>query len=121
MAKYGAYGAYTAPRREQQPMNGQYNPYTPPMADDFRSYEQCGYGGTQQGTNPPEQPQAPVPPLPMGSSPPNSRRCGTRLRLRNRRCGIKLRLRSLPMVRTNKYNCIKQKSTHRVLFFDRVT
>ena len=24
------------------------------------------------------------------------------------------------MVRTNKYNCIKQKSTHRVLFFDRV-
>lgn len=30
MAKYGAYGAYTAPRREQQPMNGQYNPYTPP-------------------------------------------------------------------------------------------
>ena len=40
-------------------MNGQYNPYTPPMADDFRSYEQCGYGGTQQGTNPPEQPQAP--------------------------------------------------------------
>lgn len=59
MAKYGAYGAYTAPRREQQPMNGQYNPYTPPMADDFRSYEQCGYGGTQQGTTQAEQPQAP--------------------------------------------------------------
>ena len=57
MAKYGAYGAYTAPRREQQPMNGQYNPYTPPTADDFQSYEQRGYGGTRQ--NAPEQPQAP--------------------------------------------------------------
>lgn len=69
MAKYGAYGAYTAPRREQQPMNGQYNPYTPPMADDFRSYEQCGYGGTQQGTNPPEQPQAPGAPAGDGQQP----------------------------------------------------
>ena len=69
MAKYGAYGAYTAPRREQQPMNGQYNPYTPPMADDFRSYEQCGYGGTQQGTNQPEQPQAPGAPTADGQQP----------------------------------------------------
>ena len=69
MAKYGAYGAYTAPRREQQPMNGQYNPYTPPMADDFRSYEQCGYGGTQQGTKPPEQPQAPGAPTADGQQP----------------------------------------------------
>lgn len=59
MAKYGAYGSYTAPPRAQQPMNGQYNPYTPPVADDFRSYEQCGYGGAGQETAQPEQPQAP--------------------------------------------------------------
>ena len=59
MAKYGAYGAYTAPRREQQPMDGQYNPYTPPTADWHQSYEQCGYGGTQQGAAQQAQPQAP--------------------------------------------------------------
>ncbi len=57
MAKYGAYGSYTAPPRAQQPMNGQYNPYTPPVADDFRSYEQCGYGGAGQTTAQPAQPQ----------------------------------------------------------------
>ena len=51
-------------------MNGQYNPYTPPMADDFRSYEQCGYGGTQQGTTQPEQPQAPGAPTADGQQPP---------------------------------------------------
>ncbi len=57
MVKYGAYGSYTAPPREQQPMDGQYNPYTPPTADDFRSYAQCGYGGTPQGVAQPEQQQ----------------------------------------------------------------
>ncbi len=119
MAKYGAYGAYTAPRREQQPMNGQYNPYTPPMADDFRSYEQCGYGGTQQGTNYRSSPRHRCPHCRWAAAHPTAAgateaACGTA------GVEIKLRLRSLPMARTNKYNCIKQKSTHRVLFFDRV-
>ena len=40
MAKYGAYGAYTAPRQDSQPMSGQYNPYTPPTDTAHRSYAQ---------------------------------------------------------------------------------
>lgn len=78
MAKYGAYCAYTAPRREQQPMNGQYNPYTPPAADPGRSYAQCGYGGAgdpgqprpSQGTADWQQPTPPADQPPVWNQTP---------------------------------------------------
>lgn len=70
MAKYGAYGSYTAPRQDSQPMSGQYNPYTPPTDTAHRSYAQHGYGsspadgqtGAPTQTAPQAQPMAEQPP-----------------------------------------------------------